>query len=153
MSVASTAWTWQHSSLTVGDLDRAIAFYQAAFGYELLFRDHHAEKIARLAGLPGLRCDLAQLRSPISGHVLEFILFHDVLAGREDHAPVRPGGSHLAFQVRDLDRALEEVRRHGAELIGEITLFEESRCVYCREPSGTFFELEEVQPPDGVEAS
>lgn len=147
MPIATTAWAWHHTSLTVHNLDRAIAFYQAAFGYELLFRDHHADKIARLAGLPGLRCDLAQMRSPLSGHVLEFIAFSDVPPGRDDHAPTRPGGAHLAFQVRDLDRALEEVRRHGAELIGDITHFDEGRCVYCREPSGTFFELEEVQPP------
>jgi len=141
------ASAWHHTSLAVADIDQAVAFYRAAFGYEVLFLDRNmTDLIRRIVGLAGLRCDLAQLRSPISGHVLELIAFHDVPAGQEEHGPTRAGSSHLAFKVRDFDAALREVQRLGARLIGEVTVFPppEGRCVYCREPSGTVFELEEV---------
>lgn len=140
----STAWGWHHTSLAVRDLEAAMAFYGAAFGYEPLFVERDmGDQIARMAGVPGLRCDLAQLRSPISGHILELIAFHP--SAPAPAAPVDPGRAHVAFQVEDLDRALAHLRTLGAEPIGEITRFDEGRCVYCREPSGTVFELEETQ--------
>jgi predicted enzyme related to lactoylglutathione lyase len=151
MSTASTAWRWHHTSLAVTDIDQAVAFYQAAFGYEVLLLEREmTDRIQRIVGLAGLRCDLAQLRSPLSGHVLELIAFHDVPAGKETHGPTRAGAAHVAFQVQDLDRALREVQRHGAALIGEITRFPEGRCAYCREPSGTVFELQEAPPDDAI---
>ncbi len=133
---------WDHTSLAVADLDRALAFYRAAFGYEVLFVERGmAAQIERIVGLPGLRCDLAQLRSPISGHTLELIAFRDVPPGREEHGPTRAGAAHLAFNVHDLDAAVDEVRALGATVLGEATDFEDGRSVYCREPSGTVFEL------------
>jgi predicted enzyme related to lactoylglutathione lyase len=149
MPATSIAWQWEHSSLAVADLDRAIAFYRAAFGYEVIFEARGmADLIQRLVGLPGLRCDLAQLRSPIAEHTLELIAFHHVPPGKEDQGPTRPGAAHLAFRVQDLDRALREVQQLGAELIGEVTLFPEGRCAYCREPSGSVFELDEAPPEE-----
>jgi catechol 2,3-dioxygenase-like lactoylglutathione lyase family enzyme len=125
----------------------AVAFYRAAFGYEVVFQDRGMTDLIRgIVGLPDVRCDLAQLRSPISGHTLELIAFHDVPPGKDDHGPTRPGKAHLAFKVNDLDQAMTEVQRLGAKRLGEVTLFPEGRSVYCREPSGTIFELEEVPP-------
>jgi len=133
---------WDHTSLAVADLDRALAFYQAAFGYEILFVERAmGAQIERIVGLPGLHCDLAQLRSPISGHTLELIAFSGVPVGGEEHGPTRVGAAHLAFMVHDLDDAVEDVRALGATLLGEATDFEDGRSVYGREPSGTFFEL------------
>src|SRR2546421_10210545 len=129
MPAAPVAWRWHHTSLAVSDLEQAVAFYQAAFGYEILFQDHGmTDLIQRIVGLAGLRCDLAQLRSPISGHTLELVAFHNVPAGHEDHGPTRVGAAHVAFEVENLDRALDTVRALGAELIGEITLLPEGRC-------------------------
>lgn len=134
---------WEHSSLAVDDLDRALAFYRVAFGYELVFEDRGMTGlIERVAGLPGLECDLAQLRLPGSQHGLELIAFRNPCAvGRE-----RPPTGHVAFQVVDLDRALKVVRELGAEQLGEVTVFPEGRSVYCREPAGSVFELCEVRP-------
>ena len=139
---------WHHTSLAVSDLDRAIDFYRRAFAYELLFEERGmAGQIARMTGIAGLTCDLAQLRSPISGHVLELIAFKGAAAG--DPRPLRPGAAHIAFYVDDLEAALSTVERLGAERLGEITQFDEGRSVYCREPAGSFFELEQVkhEPP------
>jgi glyoxylase I family protein len=138
---------WAHTALTVRDLDRAIAFYRAAFGYELLFEERGmAAEIAAITGIAGQSCDLAQLRSPVSGHVLELIQFHghEHVSTPEPVAPLRPGQAHVAFVVEDLVSALATVEALGARRIGEIALFPEGRAAYLVEPSGTFFELEEL---------
>ena len=139
---------WHHTSLAVRDLDAAVAFYRDAFGYEVSFAEWGlSEQIASMAGIEGLRCDLAQLRSAQGGHVLELIAFRrpgsalPPLPG----APLRPGAAHVAFAVEDLDAALAAVEALGAARIGAITHFSEGRSVYCREPSGSFFEMEEFR--------
>lgn len=139
---------WHHTSLAVADLDRAVAFYSAAFDYALLFTERGmATQIARMTGVRGLVCDLAQLRSPASGHVLELIAFKGVGAG--EAKPLQPGAAHIAFHVDDLAAALAKVTQLGAVPLGEITDFDEGRSVYCREPSGSFFELEQLhESPD-----
>lgn len=141
------AAAWNHTSLSVTDLDRAIAFYRTVCGYEVVLEERGmTAQIERIVGLRGLRCDLAQLRSPISEHVLELIAFDDVPSGREDYGPTRPGAAHVAFDVPDLEQAVALVRGLGGEVLGEATEFENGLAVYCREPSGTVLELFEPRP-------
>lgn len=134
---------WDHTSLAVADLDCAIDFYRAAFGYEPVFIERGmSDQIESIVGVVGLRCDLAQLRFPASGHVLELIAFASP-DEVEVRGPVRPGQAHVAFTIADLDGAIERIRPLGAEPVGVVTQFEEGRAVYLTEPSGTIFELSE----------
>ena len=141
--------SWHHTSLAVRDLDAATAFYRDAFGYEVLFRETGmSRQIASMTGIDGLTCDLAQLRSERSDHVLELIAFHPPAPGGApppDRAPLRPGAAHVAFAVEDLEAALAAVEAFGATRLGGITEFSEGRSVYCREPAGSFFEMEEFR--------
>ena len=102
-----------------------------------------AAQIASMTGVPGLVCDLVQMRSPISGHVLELIAFKGQSGG--EVKPLQPGMAHVAFYVDDLDEALAKVEKLGAVRLGEITQFDEGRSVYVREPAGSFLELEELK--------
>jgi catechol 2,3-dioxygenase-like lactoylglutathione lyase family enzyme len=131
-----------HASLSVDDLETALGFYEAAFGYRVLFRDTQAKAIAALTGVPGLRCELAQLRHPAGAAVLELVCF-DVPAGAEDAGPVRVGHGHIAFRVADLSAALAAVMTLGARPLGETVTFATGRAVYAREPAGSIFELYE----------
>lgn len=135
-----------HSSLAVHDLDRAIEFYATAFEAEVVFSDHAmTDLIERTAGLPGLTCDLAQLRFPGTDHALELIAFHVPDPTRADDAPVRVGHGHVCFCVGDLDAAVARVEALGAARVGEVVVFPEGvRAIYMREPAGSVFELEEV---------
>ena len=99
-------------------------------------------QIRRMTGLPFLTCDIAQLRHGATGHVLELIHFHGDSQG--DPHPLRPGSGHVAFYVDDLTAMLATVEAMGASRLGEITVFSAGRAVYCREPSGSFFEMEEL---------
>lgn len=139
---------WHHTSLAVSDLDAAVRFYRDAFGYRLLFReDGMAGQIQRIAGEPGLTCDLAQLKAEGSGHVLELVRFHGAVAAAVHDKPFAPGMAHIAFVADDLDATMARVEALGAVRLGEVTLFEEGRCAYYREPAGSFFELEEGSAP------
>lgn len=137
---------WHHTSLSVTDLDRATGFYGEAFGYEVLFEARGMTgQMADITGVPGLECDLAQMSSSLSDHVLELVEFRDYEGeGGESAAPLRPGAAHLAFVVEDLEAEIERVGRLGAEVLGGVVEFDEGRSAYCREPSGTVFELEEL---------
>jgi catechol 2,3-dioxygenase-like lactoylglutathione lyase family enzyme len=138
-----------HASLAVRDLDRSLAFYTALFGGQVeLDARNMADEIQRTTGLPGVTCDLAQLRLPGASVLLELIAFRDIPAGREDEAPVRPGHGHVCVGVSDLDASLARARRHGAATIGEVVVYPEGRSVYLREPGGSVLELEELSAPD-----
>ena len=139
------ARTWDHTSLAVRDLDQAIRFYHDVFGFEVTFEQRGMrEQIQRITGLAGISCDLAQLRAAASRHTLELIAFHGVAPARSTHAPTTPGAGHIAFAVQDLERALALISAHGGRILGEVTQFEAGPGLYCRDPSGTFLELDQL---------
>jgi catechol 2,3-dioxygenase-like lactoylglutathione lyase family enzyme len=140
---------FDHASLAVEDLDRSMAFFGAAFGYEVLFRDTQDAAIAALTGIPDLRCALAQLRHPDDGSVLELVCF-DAPPGAHDAAPLGVGHGHVALRVADLDAALTAVVELGARPLGRTVAFATGRAVYVREPAGSVIELYEPHRDDGA---
>lgn len=136
---------WHHSSLAVSSLDQASRFYQEVFGFKETFRVKDMKKeIASVAGVKNLRCDLAQLEHPQSPHVLELIAFRGDTNLREIPKPIQVGSGHISFVVDDLEGAVETVKKYGAEVLGSVTMFSEGKSIYCREPAGSFIELEEL---------
>jgi catechol 2,3-dioxygenase-like lactoylglutathione lyase family enzyme len=137
-----------HASLAVSDLDRSLAFYTALFGAQVeLDARGMADEIQRTTGLPGVVCDLAQVRLPGASVLLELIAFRGIPAGREDEAPVRAGHGHVCVGVADLDASLAQATRHGATPVGQVVAYPEGRSVYLREPGGSVLELEELSAP------
>ncbi len=138
--------TVDHFSLAVSEIDSSIRFYCDVLGYELLFIERDmAKEIRSMTGLEQVSCHLAQMQHQQGGSRLELIEFlnHDLPALP---LPLPAGAGHLAFEVENLDSALEEVRGVGANAIGNVTVFPEGRSTYCREPGGSFFELLEMNP-------
>lgn len=148
---STAAWRWHHAGYAVDDLDAAIAFHRAAFGFEVVFEVRGLDDlIAQVTGVPGLTVDLAQLADPNGATVLELLCFHDVPDDVDPALPVRPGMAHAAFSVEDLDAAVAAVAAEGGALLGEITTFAEGRGVYCRTGVGTVVELlEQLRPATG----
>lgn len=131
-----------HASLAVEDLDRAVGFYTAAFGYELLFRDRQTDAIATLTGVPGMGCELAQLRNPQDGSVLELVRFEPPV-GDAQAVPAFVDHGHVAFRVDDLESATADLLELGAVPLGGQVSFPTGRAIYLREPAGTVLELYE----------
>jgi predicted enzyme related to lactoylglutathione lyase len=144
-SGAAEARAWEHTALAVADLSQAIAFYEEAFGYKRLTEPEENtlnEEMRSMLGTASVECDLAQLRSPISEHVLELIAFRKALVDGEQLEPTQPGSGHVSFAVSELEAAVAAVKRCGATTLGGITRFPDgSSRVYCRDPAGTVIEL------------
>lgn len=138
---------WVHSSVAVRELDPAVAFFEQAFGFELIFRERSmTRQIASITGVEGLRCDLAQMSHPVTPHILELIAFTAPRPGAATRAPIAPGGGHFAFLVADLRASIARLEVLGAEMIGEITAFGDGPAAYLRVPGDAYIELE--QPLD-----
>ena len=144
LALAAVRDDWDHSSLAVRELDTAIGAYRELLGFEVEFAERGMDaQVASITGVPGLVCDLAQLRSPATAHTLELIAFHLPPGAPASQAPLRPGQGHAAFRVPDLEAAVAQIERLGGRDLGEVTHCEEGRSAYCSEPAGSYIELTE----------
>ncbi len=133
--------------IVLDDLEAAKAFF-LALGLEFQGETVvEGPEVGRLIGLRGVRATLALLRTP-DGHCgIELDKFHTPKAvGAESvGAPVNtPGIRRLMFAVSDIDGVVARLQQHGAELIGEITQYEDMyRLCYLRGPEGIIVALAE----------
>jgi catechol 2,3-dioxygenase-like lactoylglutathione lyase family enzyme len=125
--------------IVVEDLARAVEFF-AELGLELEGQGLvEGEWAGRVTGLGDQRVEIAMMRTPDGHGRLELSRFLEpgVVA---DHrtAPVNAlGYLRVMFAVDDLDATLERLRRHGAELVGDVVQFEQTyRLCYARGPEG-----------------
>ena len=153
MTNETRAISWDHTSLSVKDLDSAIRFYESAFGFSVVFEARGLTgQAASITGTPGMELDVAHLVSPLSPHRLELIQFSapggQGAADASGGAPTAPGAGHVSFVVEDLEHAIAAVQALGARQLGAVTSFAEGRSAYLMEPSGTVIELEEGSAPE-----
>jgi methylmalonyl-CoA epimerase len=97
-----------HIGLAVDDLEAAIELHSAAYGMEVVHRETVAEQ-----GVEAVLLDVGEnhveLLSPLSA---------DTPVGKF-LAKRGPGLHHVAYQVEDIDAALEALRARGLRLIDE----------------------------------
>ncbi len=139
-----------HTSFTVSDLDRSVAFFTEAMGFALLHRGpRDPETIARVVGVPGADIDVAYVQAP--GHRLELIQYKGPAdRGRVESRPCDTGFAHIAFDVDDIDAALAAAAPHGVEPVNPPQDLRHGpntggRAVYTRDPDGVTIEF--IQRP------
>lgn len=139
-----------HTSFTVSDLDRTVAFFRDALGFQVTSkapRDKAA--IEKITGVPGADVLIAYVRGP--GHSLELIQY----LSPTDRSSVRPrpcdvGFAHVAYDVDDIDAAIEAAAGHSLELAGSVMVIDQGpnkggRVAYLRDPDGITIEF--IQKP------
>jgi catechol 2,3-dioxygenase-like lactoylglutathione lyase family enzyme len=135
-----------HTGIVVEDLPAAIAFF-VELGMELEGQATvEGEWADRLIALEGVRADIAMLRTPDGHGRVEVSTIHTPPAtGRAPWEPVStPGIPRLTFVVDSVDGVFESLRPHGAELVGEVTQYEDIyRYAYVRGPAGVIIGLVE----------
>ena len=103
-------------------------------------------EIGRLIGLGDVRATLAMLRTP-DGQGIELDKFHTPAAVRFGpvDAPVNALGiRRIMFAVEGIDDVVARLRRHGAELVGEIVQYGDAyRLCFVRSPEGFILGLAE----------
>jgi len=140
-----------HVGFTVSDIERSIEFYRDVLGMTLYRRQQGtAPYLATITGFEGVRLEVALLKAPDGGGMLELLQYASHPAAATDRATNRPGNGHLCFKVSDIHAACDELRRKGVRLISEpveITagVHKGAFGVYLRDPDG--FTVELFQPP------
>lgn len=99
--------------LTVGDVERAQAFYQHALGFELVEREaRRGPAFEALTGLAGAKAEVAVLR--LGAQEIELAAFMPAGRGYSgQRAANDPWFQHFAIAVADMERAYAEAVAHG----------------------------------------
>jgi catechol 2,3-dioxygenase-like lactoylglutathione lyase family enzyme len=135
---------FDHVGITVADLDAATQFF-VALGLEVEGRTFvEGEFIDTVIGIPGSKTEIVMLRPPDRGTGVELSRF--VRPGCAQGPPAAManeiGLRSVAFEVDDLDAAIDKTRSAGYELVGGIGEYEASwRMAYVRGPEGIIVAL------------
>jgi catechol 2,3-dioxygenase-like lactoylglutathione lyase family enzyme len=137
---------FDHVGITVADLDTATAFF-VGLGLEVEGRQTvEGEFLDTVIGIPDSRTEIVMLRPPGGGTGLELSSFV-----RPDPEPGSPaamanelGLRSMAFEVDDLQAAVDRLATNGYGLVGGIGEYEHTwRMVYVRGPEGIIVALAE----------
>ena len=133
--------------IVVDDLEAAKAFF-AELGLELEGETTVEGPWAdATVGLEGVRADIAMMRTPDGHGRIELSKFHTPAAiriGPQDTPSNALGIRRIMFAVQDIDDVVARLRRHGAELVGELAQYEELyRLCFVRGPEGIIIGLAE----------
>ena len=137
---------FDHVGITVADLDTVTAFFEM-LGLEVEGRMFvEGEFLDTVIGIPDSRTEIVMLRPPDDGTRLELSSFV-----RPDHVPGSPapmanelGLRNVAFEVADLQVAVDAVAAGGYGLVGAIGEYEGAwKMAYVRGPEGIIVSLAE----------
>jgi catechol 2,3-dioxygenase-like lactoylglutathione lyase family enzyme len=144
--VAMSLKRMDNVGIVVESLDAAIAFFED-LGLELQGRAMiEGEWAGRVTGLGNQRVEIAMLVTPDGHSRLELSRFlSPPVVADHRNAPVNAlGYLRVMFTVDDIDATLDRLRRHGAQLVGEVVQYEQAyRLCYIRGPEGLLIGLAE----------
>lgn len=133
-------------SIVVGDLQTAVDFF-TLLGLELEGEiTVEGTWVDSVLGLTNVQSKIALMRAPAGDCRLELSEFLKPSAIQpQATTQVNTVGLHrLMFGVQNIDSAVALLLQHGAELVGEVTQYEDKyRLCYMRGPSNIVFALAE----------
>jgi catechol 2,3-dioxygenase-like lactoylglutathione lyase family enzyme len=147
--------SFDHTSFTVADIERAVVFWRDVMGFTLADLSlREGDWLGTVVGVSGARCRIAHLHG--HGAHLEFIQYLTPSGGDVTGPPNRPGTAHVAFLVKDIEAMAARMIEAGASEQGRI-----ARCtsgpatgclaVYLKDSNGIIVEL--VERPAGADRS
>ena len=132
--------------IVVDDLEAAITFF-VELGMDLEGQaDVEGAWADRAVGLDGIRYAIAMMRTPDGHGRLELAQYRSPAPVPGPHDPPHNvlGTHRVMYSVDNLDDTITRLRRHGGDLIGEVSSFNENiRLCYFRGPSGIILGLSE----------
>jgi len=152
MGVSSMVECMRHAGFVVGDLERSIAFYRDALGFDLLLKvDRFEDDVAKGTGVPGAKIRAALLQ--LGESQIELIQYVQPKGKGYDRRNCDVGVAHLAFLVTDIDGVYEELSKSGVHFSGPPARIAEGArkgwaWVYFSDPDGFQIEISQA-PQDG----
>lgn len=138
-----------HIGIQVEDLDRSIAFYTDALGFELRERFTKSEPyLQELVGYPGAELDIAVMGIPSTEVELEILEYRNVARQVIDPGTANPGTGHFCLFVSDIDEMVKRAHACGGGSVSPVQTSTAGpvagcRLVYLTDPDGIRVELVE----------
>jgi catechol 2,3-dioxygenase-like lactoylglutathione lyase family enzyme len=145
-----------HVGVTVADLDRSLAFWEALLG--VAARDHRTLEgpvVSTMVGYPDVRIRRCWVDLP-GGVALELLEYLDRPEAPNPAGNAHPGNVHVCLLVDDMGTAHPHAVACGAQPVSDAPVevragpLGGARLAYVRDPDGVTIEL--FQPPPGHEA-
>ncbi len=141
-----------HTSWTVENLDRSIAFYRDMLGFELVqTRERRGPEIETVVGFPDTELRIGFLRIPgapvgASGHHLELIEYRNPRGKKLAVRTCDTGSAHLALQTDSIHEDYERLRKARIPVVSPPVAFSTGAAgpmlaLYLRDPDGFTIEL------------
>ena len=137
-----------HTSLTVADTPRSIAFYRDLLGFELIVDRPAitAGYFRAIIGFPDAVVHNAVLRIPGTSHLLELNGYLQPSGTPQTLTPNNPGSSHLCYVVDELQPLYARLKEAGVRFISEPTYMDQGPnaggwALYMLDPDGFVIEL------------
>lgn len=140
-----------HTNIIAKDAEKLIEFYKQVLHCKSIGeeRDLKGEWLDQMTGLKNAHIKGEHLLLPGFGedHPTLEIFSYDEMKESVLSEINRPGIAHLAFEVDDVRKTLEEVIAHGGSTIGELVTADypnqiEATFVYAKDPEGNIIELQ-----------
>ena len=137
-----------HTSFTVSDMDRSLAFYRGLLAMELISdRIAKPEFASVVTGIPGAELRVVYVQA--ASYKLELIQYLAAQGEPIQPRTNRPGAAHLCFSVDDIDKAYADLTAQGVRVQSPPQLIpggpnKDGRGIYFLDPDG--FTIEFIQP-------
>ena len=134
-----------HSSFTVSNLERSVAFYRDVIGFEVegIF-EVQGQAIQQITGFPDAHLKVAHLL--LGGFRLELIQYLSPKGKAIDPATCNVGSAHIAFYADDVDATYRELQAKGVRFRSTPVAGAPGRprVAYFLDPDGITLELSET---------
>lgn len=133
-----------HAGFVVGNLEKAVAFYEEVIGLRVLDRlERTGGPISQVVGYEGSHLKIAKMAAEGEAHFLELIEYvrpQSVQRASEERAII--GGSHVAWIVDDIQETFREVTANGAQMMNPPAEMAPGRwACYMQDPEGNWIEF------------
>jgi len=139
-----------HVAVTVGDMDRSLAFYCGLLGLKEVERHRlEGETISKMAGKPDVIMEVVRLEAPETPGVLLDLQQYVTAEGKVSDAQLGDvAHSHFCFGVPDVWAAYKDLSEKGVEFVSEPVSFDLEwgivYVVFFKDPDGFILELMQV---------
>lgn len=141
-----------HPSITTGDLDRSLAFYEGILGFKPVFSfgweagTAMAAFAAKITAIPDSTARAVTLKA--GNGFLEIFEYTLPESNRtDDRSLSQQGFSHICFDSDDVIADHARLVAAGVTFNSEPIDVGPMRVCYCRDPDGNFVELQQITDP------
>ena len=145
-----------HTSFTVSDMERSLAFYRDLLGMEVIGdQGGKGGYLAEVVGFPDVDMRVVFVRpTPDSAELLELIEYRSPKGTPADFRTCNPGSGHLCLVVEGIHAVYDRLRAAGVKFASDAPVailagrHRGGHTVYARDPDGVTIEL--IQLPAGM---